>query len=174
MDPEFTTNIKPISTPKFMKDTLNMLHARAKEQLLLYGEVQSVILGLNPQEGKIHEYNVTSLMNSPENREVVRMMMEEAISQDHIALIFLVTEAWLVKLKMKKITKDEALTIRPSEHPDREEVVLITIMTKTEQFIASAKIHRDPVSLDEFEVVSLTDTGEGTLVRNKEDTPSVH
>jgi len=47
-------------------------------------------------------------------------------------------------------------------------------MTKTKQLIASAKIHRDPVSLDDFDVVSLTGESEGTLVRDEEDTPKIH
>jgi hypothetical protein len=48
------------------------------------------------------------------------------------------------------------------------------MMTKTEQQIANAKIYRDPINLGEFEIVSLTGESEGTLVRDKEDTPSIH
>jgi len=100
--------------------------------------------------------------------------MEEAIQMDDVSIVLLVTEAWLLKLPAEGVTKDEVLTIRPSEHPDKEEVVLVNIMTKTAQFIATAKIYRDPVNLSEFEIVSLTGESEGTLVRDKEDTPKIH
>jgi hypothetical protein len=171
------TKLKPVSISDLMKQVLAFAHDGAKEQLIKKGEVIPVIFGFCPQENsemKVYAYNVGQLMNSPENKEVLRMMMEEAIGQDDIVLVALITEAWLLKLEAKSMDKTDVLQLRPSEHPDKEEVVLVNIMTKTEQFMANAKIERDPIGLGEFEVVSLTGESEGTLVRDKEDTPKLH
>ena len=179
MNTDFAANTQSIPIPKLLEDILKRIHEGARDQIAKGNEVHPVVFAFgeaadDPGEVRVSTYDVAKLMNSSQNKEVIRMMMEEAIQMDDVSIVLLVTEAWLLKLPAENVTKDEALTIRPSEHPDKEEVVLINIMTKTAQFIATAKIYRDPVSLSEFEIVSLTGKSEGTLVRDEEDTPSIH
>ena len=164
-------------TPELLDKILKNLHEQALAHLNEDGEVMPVVMAFSPQEDtkvKVFVYPVGRLMNSPDNKEIIRMMMEETIQKDEVTLVLLITEAWLVKLEAKEMTREKAVQLRPSEHPDKQEVVLVNVMTKTKQLIASAKIHRDPVSLDDFDVVSLTGESEGTLVRDEEDTPKIH
>ena len=177
MDTDYTTLLLPTKVPELLGKILENLHEQALVQLKEEGEVMPVIMAFSPQENakvKVFVYPVGSLMNSSNNKEIIRMMMEETIQKDEVTIVLLITEAWLLKLPAKNVTKKEVLQIRPSEHPDKEEVVLVNIMTKTEQLIANAKIYRDPVSLDKFDLVSLTGESEGTLVRDEEDTPKIH
>ena len=177
MNKGFATNLKKVPISDLLADILIQIRKRAESQLITKGEVSPAIFAFSPQESdemKVFTYDVARLMNSSQNKEIIRMMMEEAIQSDEISLVLLVTEAWLLKLPIKDVTKEEVLKINPSEHPDKEEVVLVNIMAKTKQLIATAKIYRNPVSLSEFETVSLTGESEGTLVRYEEDTPSIH
>ena len=176
MNTDFAANTQSIPIPKLLEDILKRMHKGARDQIAEGNEVHPAIFAFGEvgDEVRVSTYDVAKLMNSSQNKEVIRMMMEEAIQMDDVSIVLLVTEAWLLKLPAEGVTKDEVLTIRPSEHPDKEEVVLVNIMTKTAQFIATAKLYRDPVNLSEFEIVSLTGESEGTLVRDKEDTPKIH
>jgi hypothetical protein len=90
------------------------------------------------------------------------VIFTNAVEKDHASIrlrqltaeampdyVIYVSEAWTVCVEEKD--KD----ILPSEHPDRVEIILVTIEFKTgEQFLCTANIKRenDSVQLEEFEI----------------------
>jgi len=155
---------------------MRLIHTEATEQLKRSGEVSSAVLCFESATRKVSAYDVSALMRDQMYKELLRMMMEEKIKESKTDLVALITEAWMLELPASKVTKEEITQIRPSEHPNRQEVILVSLMTKTQQFVYRAQIKRTStdIKLNEFEVLPSSGDIEGSLVRDKEDTPQLH
>lgn len=124
---------------------------------------------------KIAVLPLGSLVNSSSGKQVIRLMMEDAINADGIDVVIMVSEAWLAKIPKDECTEEEARNMRVRDRSDKKEVILLNIMTKDQQFIGCAEISREPTDVGPLELHAIEGKSGGTLVREKKDPdPVVH
>lgn len=98
---------------------------------LTQNEKNEFVTILSPQLGIIHQH---------EDKEVFANAVKESIKVVKPIALGLICEAWVVKQK-----KDDGpidLSIRPSEQPSREEVILVQIETHRNAFVTMYDIIR--------------------------------
>ena len=175
------TNDKEV--PAVIVKLVDRLHQRALEHLKHDKEIEPLIFffktdpeqadGIGPHVGVLP---VGPLMNSVAGKRFVEFVMEDTIKEDQVDIVILMTEAWVAPVSAEQAAQLEEKPIRASEHPDKQEVVLFNIMTKSKQFLGSATIKREPIRLEPVGIVPI-DTDEGTsgnLVRQKKEKPIIH
>jgi hypothetical protein len=89
------------------------------------------------------------IFNNTTEKDHASIRLRQLTAEAMPDYVIYVSEAWTV------CVEDEDKDIPPSEHPDRIEIVLVTIEFKTgEQFLCTANIKRDndTVQLEEFQV----------------------
>ena len=75
-------------------------------------------------------------LNSQEDKPLFVKAVKEAIKVVKPVALAMLTEAWIIKRKVDDPNLDADLSKRPSEHADRQEVVLVQVETYKNSFIA--------------------------------------
>jgi hypothetical protein len=142
--------------------------------LLIFSRDEDNETGFDPKVGLVQ---LDQFMSTEMGKSIVAELMQDVIREDGIDVVVMVTEAWLATLPTDSVSREEALKIRPSERPDKEEVVLLNILTKTDQYIGSSKIVREPSpTLEALRIFASSNDApmEGMFIRNQGDAEKVH
>lgn len=108
---------------------------------LTQNEKNEFVTILSPQLGIIHQY---------EDKEVFVNAVKESIKVVKPIAIAMICEAWVVKQNKNDGPLD--LSIRPSEQPSREEVVLVQLETHRNAYITMYDIIRTTNGAIELEI----------------------
>ncbi|HWJ47182.1 MAG TPA: hypothetical protein VNS62_05990 [Candidatus Udaeobacter sp.] len=142
--------------------------------LLIFREEKGTETGFSKTVGIIP---LNKYMSSEYGKDFIKFLMVDTIKQEEIDIVIMIAEAWLAILPADSITQEEAHRVKVSERPDKQEILMLNIMTKTHQYLGTSKIVREPSpTLEPMEIYSTTEDSliEGRLVRDKDDTPKIH
>lgn len=78
------------------------------------------------------------------NKDALAAFIQMLASQEEIDLVAYVSEAWMVGGNSKE---EVDTSIRPSEHPDRKEAVVVSMLSHECQFFGIHHIERNPSRL---------------------------
>jgi len=94
---------------------------------LAQNEKNEFVIIVAPELGRLH---------TQEDKPLFVQAVKEAIKVVKPVALAMLTEAWIIKRKVDDPNLDADLSKRPSEHADRQEVVLVQVETYKNSFIA--------------------------------------
>lgn len=86
-----------------------------------------------------------AFFDSPETKDKLVEILKHHIISEKIEVFGLVLGSWRVKVKRKAgRNPEELLHVPPSQHPDKEEQLMITVFTAEKVLVATARVERHP------------------------------
>jgi hypothetical protein len=119
-------------------ENLRVVQKMAREAFLKQGHHIPQIININKDGG--WEIMVIADMENDEHKDMLAELMKQLVEKGSQAVIF-IGEAWTVVQPNTDLK--EALKIRPSQHPDRIEVLMVQCSTSAGELITSAPIIRE-------------------------------
>ena len=116
-------------------------------------------------------FSADPFLESDAKKELLMTFMNNLLKKDAADIVVLVTEAWIVKLAAKDFSAKDVAKVRASQHPDKQEIVLFSVLTRTQQFLGEARIERRENGSGVAAHLELMpiEGGEGTLVRDRQE-----
>ena len=129
-------------------DFKDQIHHMVKEMFESNGGINPVVFALCKPEKEGEQLVVTvlegmaPLFNSDINKEIAAGLIRKTMTKLKPLAIAFVTEAWVIvankdELSNEEFEKMKSGGIKPSEHPDRKEVLFITTETHNRENIMS-------------------------------------
>jgi len=100
------------------------------------------VLIATDREGQIGVYGFADFVGDAGKDQQVQVI-RQIIEQMGITQLALVQSAWAVTVEAKDFHPEVGLEQRPSEHPERFEMVALSVMDKDKTIFYEAKIKRD-------------------------------
>jgi len=161
--------------PKALTLIINQLLDGANDFLKEGKEIEAAVFSFKVDGTGIKGaefFSAEPFLKSTAMKEILVDVMNGLVKKGAADIVIMITEAWVLLLPADKFSKEDVVKIRPSQHPDKKEVVLFNIMTPTKQVIAQVFINREEDgtgSVDPSTIEFFDEGGEGALIRDPQD-----